>query len=188
MMKETCLTVDQLVYDAERCWVRYEQTLMSSESETFENFKGSLNLFYDKSGLFRSRTQIKRCLKLNFNTVNPMLLRKKSHFEKLIVLRTLENVFQCGLESALAIEHLNYLIIKEWQFVKKVLKQCYICKLIQGKYLLPRITPSLPSFRVNCCYPFETISVDYARPLHEITRDFSCESGFSNSTFYCTTR
>ena len=50
VMKETCLTVDELV-DAERCWVRYEQTLMSSESEKLEKLKDSLNLFYDKSGL-----------------------------------------------------------------------------------------------------------------------------------------
>ena len=51
VMKEKCLTVDELV-DAERCWVRYEQTLMSSESEKLEKLKDSLNLFYDKSGLF----------------------------------------------------------------------------------------------------------------------------------------
>ena len=53
VMKETCLTVDELL-DAERCWVRYEQTLMSRESEKFEKLKGPLNLFYDKSELFRS--------------------------------------------------------------------------------------------------------------------------------------
>ena len=51
VMKETCQTVEEFL-DAERCWVRYEQTLMSRESEKFEKLKGSLNLFYDKSGLF----------------------------------------------------------------------------------------------------------------------------------------
>ena len=39
VMKETCLTVDELI-DAERCWVKYEQTLMRSESEKFEKLKG----------------------------------------------------------------------------------------------------------------------------------------------------
>ena len=53
-MKETCLTVDKLV-DTEGCWVKYEQTLMSSKSEKLEKLKGSLNLFYEKNGLFRSR-------------------------------------------------------------------------------------------------------------------------------------
>ena len=54
VMKETCLTVDKLL-DAERCWVKYQQTLMSSESEKLEKLEGSLNLFYKKNGLFRSR-------------------------------------------------------------------------------------------------------------------------------------
>ena len=129
VMKETCLTVDELL-DAERCWVRYEQTLMSRESEKFEKLKGPLNLFYDKSGLFRSRTRIDRCSKLNYNTVNLILLRKEYHFTKLIVLRAHENVFHSGLESTLTNVRSNYWIIKGRQFVKKVLKHCYVCKLI----------------------------------------------------------
>ena len=70
VMKETCLTVDELV-DAERCWVRYEQSLMSSESEKFEKLKGSFKLFYDKSRLFPPRTRIDTCSKLSYDTVNP---------------------------------------------------------------------------------------------------------------------
>ena len=129
VMKETCLTVDELL-DADRCWVRYEQTLMSRESEKFEKLKGPLNLFYDKSGLFRSQTRIDRCSKLNYNTVNLILLRKEYHFTKLIVLRAHENVFHSGLESTLTNVRSNYWIIKGRQFVKKVLKHCYVCKLI----------------------------------------------------------
>ena len=86
VMKETFLTVDELV-NAGRCWVKYEQTLMSNKSEKFEKLKDSLNLFYDKSGLFRSRTRIDRSLKLSYSTVNPILLGKESHFTKLIVLK-----------------------------------------------------------------------------------------------------
>ena len=131
-----------------------------------EKLKGSLNLFYDKSGLFRPRARTDRCLKLNDNTVNPILLRKESHFTKLIVLRAHENVFHSGLESTLANVHLNCWIIKGRQFLKKVLKQCYVCKLIQAKFLLLPKTPSLPSFRVSCCYPSETTGLDYAGPLY----------------------
>ena len=128
------------------------------------------------------------------------------------MLRTHENVFHSGLENTLANVSLYYGIIKGWQFVKKELKQCYVCKLIQGKFLLPPKTP-LPSFRVKCCYPFEATGLDYtgtfyanegidnelqkcyillftcttARAVHlQITRDFSSKS-FSNSMFYCTT-
>ena len=85
VMKETSLTVDELL-DAKSCWVKYEQTLMSSEIVKFEKRKGSLNMFDNKSGLFRSGTRIERCLKLNCISVNPILLRKESHLTKLIVL------------------------------------------------------------------------------------------------------
>ena len=64
VIQETCLTVDELV-DAESCWVKFEQTLMSGESQKFEKLNGSLNLFHNKGELFRSRTRIDTCLKLN---------------------------------------------------------------------------------------------------------------------------
>ena len=80
------MTVDELV-DAEWCWVKYEQTLMSSESETFEKLKRSLNLL-----------RIDRCLKFNFNSVNTILLQKEFYFTKLVALRSHENVFHRGFE------------------------------------------------------------------------------------------
>ena len=64
VIQETCLTVDELV-DAESCWVKFEQTLMSGESQKFEKLNGSLNLFHNKGELFRSRTRTDTCLKLN---------------------------------------------------------------------------------------------------------------------------
>ena len=78
----------------------------------------------------------------------------------------------------------------------------YVCKLIQGKFLLAPKTP-LASFQVNCCYPFEATGLGYAGTLYvnegndnellkcyiplftcatvcavhlEITRDFSSKS------------
>ena len=93
------------------------------------------------------------------------------------MLRAHENVFHSGLESNLANVRLNYWINKRRPFVKKELKQCYVCKLIQGKFLLPPETP-LPSFRVNCCYPFETAGLDYAGPLLKVTI-MNCENGTS---------
>ena len=139
--KETCLTVDELV-DAKGCWVEFEKTLMSSESKKFEKLNGSLNLFYNKSELFRSRTRIDRCLKLDYKIINPLLLRKESYFTKLIVLRAHENVFHSGLESNTANVRLKCWIIKGRQFMKKVLKQCYVSKSIQGKFLFPPRKPS----------------------------------------------
>ena len=43
-----------------------------------------------------------------------------------------------------------------------------LCMYINSRkfFCLPPKTPSLPSFRVNCCYPLETTGVDYAGPLY----------------------
>ena len=81
------------------------------------------------------------------------------------MLRVHENMFHSGLESTLANVRLHYWITKGRHFMKKVYKKCYVCKLTKVKFLLPSKTPSLPNFLVNCCYPFETTVMDYARPF-----------------------
>ena len=50
--------------------------------------------------------------------------------------------------------------------VKKVLKQCVLCKMFQGKTMIPPPSPDLPGFRVNyLTNAFEATGLDYAGPL-----------------------
>ena len=48
--------------------------------------------------------------------------------------------------------------------MKKVLKNCYICKYIQGKSLNPPKSPPLPKLRIQCDHAFESVGIDYAGP------------------------
>ena len=48
--------------------------------------------------------------------------------------------------------------------VKKLLKNCVICKIVQGKAALFPETPILPEFKV-CNHSFENVDVDYTVPL-----------------------
>ena len=50
--------------------------------------------------------------------------------------------------------------------MKKFLKNCIMCKIVQGKIALSPATPKLPEFRVSCNHPFENVGVDYAGPLY----------------------
>ena len=50
--------------------------------------------------------------------------------------------------------------------MKKLLKNCVICKIVQGKTALSPETPKLPEFRFSCNHPFENAGVDYAGPLY----------------------
>ena len=54
---------------------------------------------------------------------------------ELTVLLPHENVLHSGLEYTVTNVRLKYWIVKGRQFMKKGLKQCYVCKLIQGKFL-----------------------------------------------------
>ena len=50
--------------------------------------------------------------------------------------------------------------------MKKILKNCAICKIFQEKRALSPETPKLPEFRVSCNHPFENVGVDYAGLLY----------------------
>ena len=57
-------------------------------------------------------------------------------------------------------------MVKGRQFVKKVIRKCFICKRLEGKpYSFPKTAP-LPDFRVNEAPPFSRVGVDFARPLY----------------------
>ena len=57
---------------------------------------------------------------------------------------------------------LYYWFIRRRYFVKSILKNCYLCKLVLGKPVMPPSTPSLSDYRFHCMFPFQTIGVDFA--------------------------
>ena len=61
---------------------------------------------------------------------------------------------------------MKYWIIKGRYTIKTVLKNCFMCNLVKGKFIVPPKTPSLPNFRVNCSFAFESVGVDFAGPLY----------------------
>ena len=105
-------------------------------------------------------------LKFVFDNKNPLLLRSNSYFTKLIILRSLEKVFHSGLEATLSNVRMRYWITKGRQTVKTVLKNCFICNLVQGKFIVPPKTPRLTNFRVNCSFALQSVGVDFAGPLY----------------------
>ena len=72
----------------------------------------------------------------------------------------------CDLENILNTVRCDYWVMKGRQTVKKIVSKCVICKVIQGKTLLP---PSTAKLRVYFEFPFENVGLDYAGPLY--TRD-----------------
>ena len=159
------LAVEELVV-AEKLWVKYEQSIISTDKLKFEKLKNSLDLFYDDEKFVRSKTRMGKHLKLVFDNKNPLLLRSNSYFTKLIILRSHKKVFHSGLEATLSNVSMRYWITKERQTVKTVLKNCFMCNLARGKFIVPPKTLSLPNIRVNCSFAFKAVGVYFAGPLY----------------------
>ena len=85
--------------------------------------------------------------KLEYFQEYPILLRRNSYFTRLIILQCHEDVHHCGLENTLNIVRSDYWVIKGHQTEKKIVSKCgVICKVIQGKTLLPPLTAKLPDY------------------------------------------
>ena len=159
------LAIEELVV-AEKLWVKYEQSIISIDKLKLEKLKNSLDLFYDDEKFVRSKTRMGKHLKLVFDNKNPLLLRSNSYFTKLSILRSHKKVFHSELEATLSNVSMRYWITKGTQTVKTVLKNCFICNLVKGKFIVPPKTLSLPNFRVNCSFAFKAVGVDFAGPLY----------------------
>ena len=160
---EEALTVAEF-NEAKRDWCKYELSF-TVKKKHFEKQKLAMNLFYDEKGLYRSKTRVNPG-KLKYFEEYPILLRSNSHFTRLVILQCHEDVHYCGLENTLNRVLCDYWVIKGHQTVKKIVSKCVICKVIQGKTLLP---PSTAKLRVYFEFPFENVGLDYAGPLY--TRD-----------------
>ena len=108
-------------------------------------------------------------------------MRSDSCFTKLLVWKCDEYVHHCGVKSTLNKLRQSHWIIKGRQTVKKVLSRCIICKIVQGKTLLPPSSVKLPKYRLYFEYPFENVGLDYARPL--FTRDIFGKSRETSKSY-----
>ena len=148
-----------------RLWIKYEQTFVIGSSK-FEKLKNSLKLFYDEQNILRLNTRISNIENFNYDKKFPVLLRNDSYYTKLFILKTHEDHFHCGVNATLAFIRSNYWIIRGRQTIKKILKHCIICKIVQGKTIVPPETAKLPYFRLSCDHCFENVGIDYAGPLY----------------------
>ena len=106
--------------------------------------------------------------KLKYFQEYPILLRSNSYFTRLVILQCHEDVHHFGLENTLNSYVVIIVLLKDatqWIIVSK----CVICKVIQGKTLLPPSTAILPDYWIYFEFPFEIIGLDYSGLLH--TRD-----------------
>ena len=99
-----------------------------------------------------------------FNSIYPVSL-PQSLLTNLIILEAHRKVAHAGINATLTEIHSRYWICRGRQIVKRLLKNCVVCKREHKKPLTGPPPPKLPSFKLSQTYPFENTGLDYAGPL-----------------------
>ena len=107
---------------------------------------------------------------LDLGAKYPMVLPRDNKLTELIVWDCHQRVHHCKVRSTLAELRSRFWVIKGRQYVKKVLKGCFICKKLEGKAFDSPIMAPLPAFRVSEAPPFSTVGIDFAGPLYVKTK------------------
>ena len=134
-------------------WVQYEQAMIKQEKD-IEKLKVSLNLFEGSDNILRLKSQIAQNDEITFSSKFPILLRDDSYLTKLVIYNFHKCVYHNGTEAKLNRLRTKYWVIRGVQSVKRVLKECTVCKYVNKKPAQPVATPELPDYRVHCNHAF----------------------------------
>ncbi|GFQ99158.1 integrase catalytic domain-containing protein [Trichonephila clavata] len=165
------LTSEELL-EAERFWIQVEQEkffseeLKSLKDNKIEKESPLYNYmpYLDENGLIRLGERLEFC-NLPIDEKHPLILPKNSWLTTLIVRRKHNKVMHGGTAHTLAQVRSNYWISKGQQLVKKVLRNCFICR----KYLakpIDQLTSPLPSDCINQTPAFSVCGLDFAGPSY----------------------
>ncbi|GFS45902.1 integrase catalytic domain-containing protein [Trichonephila inaurata madagascariensis] len=146
------LTSEELS-EAERFWKQVEQEKFFPEEKSLKDNKIEKESplynympYLDENGLIRLGGRLEFC-NLSIDEKHPLILPKNSWLTTLIVRREHNKVMHGGTASTLAQVRSNYWIPKGRQLVKKIIRNCFICR----KYLakpIDQLTSPLPSDRI----------------------------------------
>ena len=149
---------------AKEIWIRSIQNEMKQNSE-FKKSSQSLGIYEDEKGILRCRGRIGKA-KIEFGTRFPIILPRNHYITDLIITESHETVYHNGVKETLAEVRGRYWIIKGRQNVKRIVKRCTICRIVEGLSYPSPITCDLPDFRVEGGIAFQTAGVDFCGPVY----------------------
>ena len=144
-------------------WIKCAQSQLLTDKK-FPLWEQQLGLYQDKSGVWRCKGRMSNsCLRPSAQ--NPILLDKKHHLAKLVVMDAHLRVLHDGVSETLAELRSAYWLVRGRQFVRKLLYNCVVCRKFEGRPYRSQPPPPLPDFRVRQSRPFQTTGVDFAGPF-----------------------
>ena len=150
------------IQNAEKEWIKDAQVYLMGQSE-YLKYKEQLGVVSNGEFLVcQGRMEFSDLVE---TAKKPILLPKGHKFTDFVISDCHERVHHCKEKSTLAELRTRFWVPKGRQYVKRVIRNCFICKRLEGRpFNAPQIAP-LPSFRVTEAPPFSRIGVDFAGPL-----------------------
>ena len=124
----------------------------------------NLNLFRDADGLLQCRGRLENA-DVTDNVKYPYLLIKEHRFTELVVIYSHELVLHNGLRETLTQLRSEYWVVKAPNFIKKILRNCIICRKHEGQSYKYPPEPLLPREGVACERAFSYCGIDYTGPV-----------------------
>ena len=168
----TTLELEQakLLWDKHVQLEHYYDVIHNTKKGAKNNLKYQLNLQMDPNGLLRCHGRLNNA-ELTQAAKHPKLLPKSSHYTRLVAMDAHCKVLHSGTSQTLARLWQEYWIPHGRTVIKKLIKDCKMCRRVEGTpFTMPRM-PSLPTERVARSQPFEYTGVDYFGPM--FVKDFS---------------
>ena len=125
----------------------------------------SLGVYEDAGGFLRCQGRIGKA-KIEFGTRFPLLIPTYHYVTELIVREAHENVYHNGVKETLADVRAKYWVVRGRHNVKKIIKRCYLCRILEGLSYPSPVSCDLPDFRVNGGRAFQTAGVDFCGPVY----------------------
>ena len=125
----------------------------------------ALGLYIDPlDNLIHCRGRLQHC-EADHRIKFPVLLPRHSWLTTLLVRQFHIQCLHGGVADTLASLREQYWLPKGRQVIKSLIKNCVVCKAIEGKSLKLPSPPPLPKERVVHLEPFRTVGVDYSGPI-----------------------
>ena len=103
---------------------------------------------------------------LPLSTKAPAMLPTKHWFTELVIRDTHERVKHSGIRNTLATVRERFWMVRGRESVKKSLRDCVVCRKVEGVPYRPPSAPDLPNYRVSDDPPFSHTGLDFAGPLY----------------------
>eukprot|EP00794_Sanderia_malayensis_P018426 gene18426-biopygen12365 len=156
-----CLKAEEMIM-AEKMWIKDAQKLLR-RSVDYEKMRVQLGVI-ESEGVLVCKGRLENS-DLEIDSRYPIILPKEHRLTELIVLDCHERVHHSKVRATLAEIRSRFWITRGRQYVKKIIRPCFRCKLMEGKAFNNPATAALPGFRVREAPPFSSTGVDFAGPL-----------------------